>query len=484
MAQSLMLNRFDVQQRMQVVERDSNFTSYTSAISYAPESTQEYHKLLPIYFHSSANSEYADGFNDGYHWQGRGLNQAILFGVQGRWKQFEYTIAPMLSYSQNLAYDYRSGERGRPPYQYVFTDRIDYVMRYGEEAKTDLFLGQTELAYNWKNIRLSLGTNNMWWGSGVYQSALMSNHAPGFPHLQIGNSEPWRGRFGAFSFQWFSGYLRESDFLTADTSDDTRAFDALILSYQPSFFEGLNLTFGRVMHFYTDGFQISNSWKLFEDFFRTTQHNGGTSSTAETDQMYSLGLDWSSNTDNFRVYFEWVRGDFSRDLENYAGVKDYLVQNDYNSGIILGFIKKFLIGQKRQLILNYEYSNMSTWETADRVPDTILNQGYTHRGQIMGASIGPGSRFDALSLSYQSEPIHLIFEYMRTRFNDDIFHLELSQEVDYQDTQHFLGLHAQKKWNQWEVQAGIGIGLRSDFNYVPGDYRQNIQPQLILRYRL
>jgi hypothetical protein len=373
-AQSLVLDRFDVFNRNVDVERDSLYMGFQSSIEYADESEQSYFSVLPFYSYSSHNSEYADGFNDGAHWQGRGINQALSFGLQGRKGGFEYTIAPIFSYAENRPYKYGvdSSSYNRPEFQNQFTTGIDYVMRYGDEAQSKIYEGQLEIAYRFPKLRVSLGTANQWWGPGIYQSALMTNNAPGFWHLRVENHKPYTSYIGDFSFQYMSGILQESEYFNNNSNDDQRIYNGLVISYAPTFFGGMTLTMNRVIMMQKeDSDSFADYGLMVTDFFRTSQVNPDGTITERKDQIIAIGLDWRSSSDHFRAYMEWVRGDFASDII------DFFEQPDHNAGYIWGFAKRFPIkGYEGQYIqLSFEQANLGTWETRRIRPSTSM---YTH----------------------------------------------------------------------------------------------------------
>lgn len=486
-AQSVILDRFDIFRSNAVVERDSLYLGFQSAIRYAPMKQENYFKILPFYSYSSSNSEYADGFNDGAHWQGRGLNQAFSFGLQGRKGRFEYTFAPILSYAENQNYDYGTERSsfGRPTYQNQYTRGIDYVMRYGNEALTQFNPGQTEIAYKLPKLRLSFGTANQWWGGGIYQSALMSNNAPGFWHLRVENHKPFQTRIGDLGFQFISGILQESSFFNENSNDNQRIYNGLVLSYKPSFFKGLTLSLNRVMMLQQqDSENVLDYTMILTDFFRTSQLNADGSITERNDQLVGVGLDWRSSSDHFRVYMEWIRGDFESDIISF------LEQPEHNAGFTWGLVKQFLFKHRKEqfIQLSFEQANLAVYETArlrssgSLYGHTNVTQGLTNNGQLLAAAIGPGSSFHGLNVMWhRSIEEQFSFEYLRTRFNDD-YHF-LIKNSNFFDIQHHLALTWQRQVNdKFSFSLNSGVGIRDNPFNRDDEYAFNIRNQLVIRY--
>ncbi len=485
MAQNVIINHYDVIEQTAITNSDSTSIAFKSSVTYKEKSSGDYIQILPLYSHSSFNTEYAYGFNDGYFWQGNGFNQNFSIGVQGRYGNFEYTLAPQLVMAQNTDFDLRSDYGTRPPYQDRFVGGIDYVKRYGEDTLLDFYLGQSELAYSYKNVRLSINTQNTIWGPGVFNQAMMSNNANGFPNLRVGSDQPWNTRIGNLEMQWMFGLTEESDYFNTDKSDDTQIFNGFVLGYEPTFFPGFSISMHRMMRILEKDKENSlDYFKLATDFFRTSQKDDQGIINERADQMFSIGMDWRSKSDDFRIYLEWIRGDF------WSHLNDLVTQIEHNVGYTWGFIKKFELQNDRYLRLIFENSNLATWETArlrssgSLYTHTRVRQGYTNNGQVMGAYIGPGSSNHSLNLSYHNNDMAIIFEYYRTRFNDDAFYLRLYQEVgNYQDISHHFALNFRNTAGSLEYLAGIDFSYRDNYLFVPDDYRFNLHPHLILRYK-
>ena len=223
--------------------------------------------------------------------------------------------------------------------------------------------------------------------------------------------------------------------------------------------------------------------KLVTDFIRTDQKDQQGNVNESADQIFSFGIDWRSKSEDFRVYLEWIRGDF------FSHVPDFITQPEHNAGYTWGFVKKFRLNNERFIQLIFENSNLAVWETSRiRAGPSLythgqVRQGYTNNGQVMGAYIGPGSSNHSINVNYHSKQIAVMFEYYRTRFNDDAFYLRLFEDIgNYQDIEHYLALNVRKQFGPLEYLAGVGISIRDNYLFVPDDVRINLHPQLVLRY--
>lgn len=483
-AQSIIYNRFDALNKLASTSYDSSSIAFRSVISYQGKAEGDYYKILPVFLHISYNSKFAHGFNDGYLWQGRGFNQSVSLGVHGRVGRVEYTLAPILNYSENKNYNLRSDYGSNSEFQNRFTTGIDYVMQYGNGSFSELYLGQSEIAYSHPKFRVSLGTTNTFWGPAIFNQTLMSNNANGFPNLRIGSNTPWQTKAGSVEMQWVFGITKESDYFNDDPEDDHRVFNGFVFGYKPEFFPGLTVSLQRSMQLQDrDRDSWSDYFILFTDFLRTSQQGSDGSVNESADQIFSFGLDWRSSSDDFKVYMEWVRGDFA------SHVPDFLEQPEHNAGYVWGFVKQFKFHESRLIQLVFENANLAVWETGrvrssgSLYQHSQITQGYTNNGQVLGAGIGPGSSFHAVNISYRNKKQSLNFEFFRTRYNDDAYYLRLFEEVgSTQDIQYYLGLH----WKDWlgnvEYQIGSGVGIRDNYLFENRKVIVNLHPQVILRY--
>lgn len=482
--QQVTLNHYDVIERTALTDHDNSSVAFKSSVTYKERSEGNYFQILPLYSYTGYNTEYAHGFNDGYLWEGAGINQTMVVGVQGRIGNFEYTIAPQVVFAQNLDFDLREDYGTNPRYQDRFTNGIDLVKRYGNESLFAYYFGQSELAYSYRNVRLSLNTQNSMWGPAIFNQGMMSNNANGFPNIRIGSDLPWNTKIGNVEMQWVFGITEESEYFNINGADNTQIHNGFILGYEPSFFPGFSISLQRSMRLLEKDRESNlDYFKLVTDFIRSDQLDEQGNVNESADQVFSFGVDWRSKSEDFRVYLEWIRGDFFSDI---AG---FITQPEHNGGYIWGFVKKFRFSDQNSLRLIFENANLATWETARLRPSGSLythgqvRQGYTNNGQVMGAYIGPGSSNHSVNVSYHYNDSALMFEYYRTRFNDDFFYLNLYDDIgNYQDIEHYLALNFKNRFGPLEYRAGMGVGIRDNYLFVPDDVRVNLHPQLVLKY--
>ena len=82
------------------------------------------YKLFGPDWFNSFNTAAPYGQNDGALWQGRGYNTSFTTGAKIEGYGFEVTFKPMVTFSQNLEFDYLPGVYG-DTHSYVWAGNID-----------------------------------------------------------------------------------------------------------------------------------------------------------------------------------------------------------------------------------------------------------------------------------------------------------------------------------------------------------------------
>jgi hypothetical protein len=110
----------------------------------------------------------------------------------------------------------------------------------------------------------------------------------------------------------------------------------------------------------------------------------------EHDQLLSLFARWVFPNDGFEVYGEWARNDHS------GKASDFFLEPEHSQGYTFGFQKALRLAGNRILAVRTELTHLersTTFQvraTPTYYAHSIVTQGYTHKGQIIGAGIGPG----------------------------------------------------------------------------------------------
>jgi LysM repeat protein len=249
----------------------------------------------------------------------------------------------------------------------------------------------------------------------------MSNNAPGFPHAFVRTSSPLRSRAGAFEGRWIAGLLRESAYFDADESNDNRYLSGLALTFQPAFDPGLTVGLARAVYGTSGGPDgaLAHSADVLARWNGTRDAVPGGSGHA---QITSLFARWIVAPVGAEVYGEWARHELPTSL------RDLLVEPNHTQGYTVGL--QWVGAEHGSSALRFQAEATSveqsptyrrraveTYYTSDAVP-----QGYTHRGQVVGAAIGPGASSQWAAADYLAGTWRLGVSGGRVRWDNDAYY--------------------------------------------------------------
>ena len=348
---------------------------------------------------SSYNTAAPYGQNDGALWQGRGFNASLSGGVRFEGYGVGLTFKPALAFSQNLEFDYmqpaypganyadKAGEYG-----YYGLPSIDAPQRFGDGPFFAFDWGDSEIRYTWKTLTAGFGTQAIWLGPAGLNPIIHSNNAPSYPKVDIGlRRQPvtlprlgWH--LGDVEFRAWWGYLSESDWFDNDSSNDHNLLTGFSIAYSfPSLLSGLTVGLNRVMLSKWD----ARNYRAFFTLINPFIVNFGID---DDDQLASITVGYLLPKAGVVIYLEWGREDYSPAIDFYirypfhtavytAGVKKALPVSDKLKGELLLEITRLEGSQDYDRLMSFGYSFYTHW---------VIFQGYTNRGQHIGAGIGGG----------------------------------------------------------------------------------------------
>ncbi|MGH7604143.1 MAG: capsule assembly Wzi family protein [Gemmatimonadaceae bacterium] len=354
------------------------------------------------------------------------MSTRTLFGANLESPHGTVIIAPELILSANadwvLRHDFfvKDLPPDRSPYDfpfYVGASTIDQPLRFGNKSIQRLDLGETSAFLSSDRIQFGFSNENEWWGPGIRNAIVLSNNAPGFPHLFIRTARPLHTHFGGVEMRWLVGGLTESAYFDTVSTNNTRSIAAFAATLQTGWDPNLSFGFARSVYGTASGWgYIPGRW--LDIFARTT-----TTRTTRVlkDQLFSFFGRWVFPADGVEVYSEWGR------LELQPSLRDLLISPNHTQGYTLGlqwrspaqwyegnFRVQSEITQLEQSA-TFRDRYIPSWYTSTRVI-----QGYTNRGEMLGASIGPGASSQFLALDYMKPEWRLGTFAGRIRWNEDV----------------------------------------------------------------
>jgi hypothetical protein len=378
--------------------RGGSFVSQSGGLHVRPFAPQVF---------MSQNETHPTGGNDGALWQGVGNNLAVSGGVRMRYGAFTLDVRPVYVYSENreFALSHLAPDLFLPEGTVISEFarplvRADYPQRFGEAALSRLDPGLTEFSYARTAWKAGVSFAPMWTGPAVYNPLLLSDNAPGFLHVFAATNAPVRTREGLLYLRYFWGGLEGSDYFIGGL-DARRYITGLSVVFAPRRAPGLELGLNRVAYGdWSDG--LAGPGVLF----RALQPNPKEPLPGAVPEdnflaMFSFSARWALPGTGFETYMEWGRNDYRR------GLRDLYLEPELNRGYVFGFLKRYEVSDRHWLVFNAEMTQLENSSiSALRRPrrtwyeDPFIPGGFTHRGQVLGAAIGPGSSAQTLALSW------------------------------------------------------------------------------------
>ncbi|MEP0984702.1 capsule assembly Wzi family protein [Ekhidna sp.] len=431
------------------------------------------------------NHKYPRGYNNGAVWNGKGMNTSITGGFTGNLGILHFSFSPVLWYAQNGSFRIPPGPYNKSEFSYPVENRIDWVMRFGDDAVHQFDWGQSELRLVYKNFTVGFSTANFSWGPSRYNPIIMSKNAAGFPHIDLGTSKPINTKIGKMEFKWYWGAMYESDYFDENPINDRKYITGLTFGYQPKYLEGLTFGLNRIMYTRWAGGDLDT-----EDFFSAFLKNSG-SPTAftqndEYDQLFSVVLEYYLAQVGLNLYIEYARNDF------FGGFLDMIEHPDRTRARTIGITKTFDLENGGLFEFNYENTTLSNNQIQVIFPGiaatyyvhSVVENGYTNNGQIVGAGIGPGSNSDILWLNMYRPKGKYGLTVQRIRYNDD-YVTETFRGVEDEPTDYefLIGADYIKMLKDVSLNAQVLAIYRNNFLFEENE-KNNFRAKLALTYRI
>jgi hypothetical protein len=423
-----------------------------------------------------SNSDYPRERNNGVLWNGVGTNLVLAAGAHARWRFLTAALLPVFVHQENAPFEVAPSRfAGRSEFANPDHFGIDWPKRHGGSAFGGFDLGQSFLAAGWGPLEAAISNENLWIGPGQLQSLLLTNTAPGFPHLRLGTRRPldlWiaKGEVDAF---W--GEVEESEFFDGNPENDAHLLAGTVVTLEPRGLTGLYLGLARLYHdteplgghdlgFYLGLLGESPFWD-----------QGG---NRRGNAIGVLFARWVLPESGFETYMEWGREDTPGNLENLLRVPD-----DTHAWLV-GFQKTFTSAER----LTRVYGEVVTlgqpapvrggrgfysFYTHGTVP-----QGHTHRGQLLGAWIGPGSDSQTVGLEVFERDSRSGLMLERVRYDEDVYYRRFARR--YGESRHDVEVTAEARRMQRLGPVWIEAVLRLSRRYDPdfNSLREERDPEI------
>lgn len=447
------------------------------------------------------NSKLDVGENDGALWQGVGYNSIVSAGIGFKNNYLSVTFRPTFIYSQNKFLEITGAPKkpGLSKYSMQLT-WIDAPQRFGQEPLSRFGLGNSRIQVQKFGLKAGISNEHMWIGPSVHNPLLMSNNAPGFLHGYIGSEHPVQSQFGNFEFFWFWGGLEESNFFDEDPTNNRRYITGFTANYSHDSIKGLNIGFARVAYS-----KALNSSVNFDDIFlafippykEDAENEVEEQNERINDAMMSVFFRWNFPEPGFEVYGEWGVNNDRRSL------RDLIAEPELNRAYTLGTLKRFTLKGNLRMLLHVEITTLENSSISSQFrerntwyADSHVIQGYTNRGQFLGAGIGPGSSTQITGLKLYHKFGAVGIEARRIVWHND----RLFNNIDYFREVQFRNAARMRTLHEVEMRYGLNsviflpqnLEVQADINFTSLNNRwqrfeideTNLNVMLTIRYGL
>jgi|JI6StandDraft_1071083.scaffolds.fasta_scaffold01538_7 hypothetical protein len=431
-------------------------------------------QILPLSWQQQYHSHPYYAWNNGSMIPAKGYQSMLSAGLFAKYGPFSIQLNPDFVFATNDEFNEVSTHYGP----------ADLPVRFGNNSYSRFSWGQSSIRLNFDPVSIGISNENLWWGPGIQNSILMSNTAPGFKHLTLNTTKPVKTPIGSIEAQILAGRLEGSGYTPALTNE-WRYLSGMVFSYQPRWFNGLFL--GMTRSFQINNENMGNGFDDYFPLFSAFQKKKTSEDDKKRDQVTSVFLRWLLKETKAEVYFEYGLNDHS------YNIRDFLMTPEHSRAYTIGFNKLIPYkGRDQEYVqvgvelshleqsIDRAFRNSGEWYTHNDVP-----HGYTHRGEVLGAGIGPGGNFAALNVAWVKSLNRLGFQLERYEhngdlgarqsygewvdfafsavadrvYNDLIISTKL-QGIQSQNYQWNDGLNGRPKHDKFQINAEVGIIYR------------------------
>ena len=411
-------------------------SSYQFLQSKLKGTTKDIVQSISLNYDQQNNSDLPISFNDGNLYPASGWQERYSYGVNLKLLIFDINYQPEKLTVQNIRQEYYAGNTldGNFMFKYfgMIANQIDNFRQFGYEPIEETTLGQSRAGLKTKYIAAGISNENMWWGPGKRNSLVFTNNATGFKHYYLKSVEPIKTYIGNFEFSGVVGKLEPTKYTDIDQSLldicqpckvfknlDEREIDGITINFQPKLVPGFYIGYAYSRQFYRHS---TNSSGDTVNFF---------SKEIPKQEIGSFFFRFSMPEDHAEFYGEmgmpgeapWPWKFFKQRMRPafVFGATKLVPLKLFDSYLSLNveFTQLQLMNPRDILYEGYPWvgGKPNSWYLS-----TIVKQGWSNNGQLMGASIGPGSNNQSISLSWNKGYNKIGIFLARTVFNNDFYY--------------------------------------------------------------
>jgi Capsule assembly protein Wzi len=418
------------------------------------------------------NSQIPFSVDDGNLWAGRGLSSRAAIGLRANAGPVQFLFMPDIVHVENRNFNLLPSDiPGRSAFASPFHAgalSADVPVRFGSQSFTIVDPGQSAIWYTHDAIDAGVSTENQWWGPAIQNALIMSNNAPGIPEAFVRTNRPLHTAAGDVEAKAIVGSLTESLYFDQDPTNDHRAISGIVATFAPAIEPTFTAGIARVVYSATGGGIGDVAGHSLDALTRwsATRASVDSAGTRGIDQLFSLFGRWVFPASGLELYAEWAR------MSLPVSVRELLVAPQSTQGYTLGMQVAGNVRPEAKLRFQAEFTDLEQTPSS-RAADTLsfyvsraVPQGYTQRGKVIGAAIGPGASSQLLALDYMPAKWDVGVFAERIRWDDDAYYL---QSTGFSFFSHDLtvlaGLRGTVRLMHAEIHAELSTAQRLNFEF-------------------
>jgi hypothetical protein len=259
------------------------------------------------------------------------------------------------------------------------------------------------------------------------------------------------------------GRLHESEYFDTIADNDLRLLTGFGLGIQPRGLEDLFIGFIRMYTFSLEDLTVRHFIPFFEPFLKESlATDDNPQGVSPDDQRLSVFFRWLLPASGFEAYGEYAREDHAWDFS------DLVQELDHAAAYLVGVRKVHPVGRGRWLDIRGEWVNLQQLRRSRPgvrgTPSFYLHppQGHTHRGQMLGAGIGPGAESQYLGIDAFTDRATIGGFVERVRRNEmsSVAIAESSVWPPQHDVELTGGINAGRRYGKFDLGGQLSYSYR------------------------
>lgn len=405
-------------------------------------------------------SALADSRDDGGLWAGRGLSVLGRVGFYLDANRFHLAVVPEVWRTENRPFfvvpnTAPSRSTWASPF-YKAPASIDWPLRMGADPIVQFSTGQSAIWYQADRWMAGWSSSAMTWGP-AHSPLLLSANAEGIRRVFASTARPLPTRVGLWTALFFVGDLAESRFFDRDIANDRRSLTFLGITWTPRDSSGVTLGLARAV----SNLQSGGTGRDVSAVFARqspTNHDDMVSFFARAQRPDGRLRGWVELIHQGPLRLRELLTEPRAELGYAFGLE---AADRRTRGSVVYLAEVASVEQSRTL---------SDREVHDFYTGYGTPQGWTNRGQMLGAGIGPGGQSQLISADWVTRAWSLGGQLERVRWNEDALYKQYLPYPNRHDVSVRASLRAGFASRGVEYQTEFSWGRRVNYLFHNADF--------------